>query len=76
MSTAPFSVIDTAIECGVNWLDTSENYLETRNEEVIGAALAAGRRRLPGRVEGRAWRRGDGRRERVSPGAGLQACSG
>jgi myo-inositol catabolism protein IolS len=33
-------VIDTAIESGVNWLDTSENYLETRNEEVIGAALA------------------------------------
>jgi len=33
-------VIGTAIECGVNWLDTSENYLETRNEQLIGPALA------------------------------------
>jgi aryl-alcohol dehydrogenase-like predicted oxidoreductase len=33
-------VIAVAIECGVNWLDTSENYLATRNEELIGAALA------------------------------------
>jgi myo-inositol catabolism protein IolS len=33
-------VIKTAIACGVNWLDTSENYLETRNESVIGPALA------------------------------------
>jgi myo-inositol catabolism protein IolS len=32
-------VINTATECGVNWLDTSENYLATHNEEVIGAAL-------------------------------------
>lgn len=32
-------VIETAIESGINWLDTSENYLETRNESVIGAAL-------------------------------------
>ena len=32
-------VIGVAIECGVNWLDTSENYLATRNEDVIGAAL-------------------------------------
>jgi myo-inositol catabolism protein IolS len=32
-------VIETAIDSGVNWLDTSENYLETRNETVIGAAL-------------------------------------
>ena len=32
-------VIRTAIANGVNWLDTSENYLETRNESVIGAAL-------------------------------------
>lgn len=32
-------VIGVAAECGVNWLDTSENYLGTRNEEVIGAAL-------------------------------------
>jgi aryl-alcohol dehydrogenase-like predicted oxidoreductase len=33
-------VIEAAADCGVNWLDTSENYLETRNEDVIGAALA------------------------------------
>jgi aryl-alcohol dehydrogenase-like predicted oxidoreductase len=33
-------VIGKAIEAGMNWLDTSENYLETRNESVIGAALA------------------------------------
>jgi aryl-alcohol dehydrogenase-like predicted oxidoreductase len=33
-------VIRAAIESGVNWLDTSENYLETRNEELIGPALA------------------------------------
>jgi aryl-alcohol dehydrogenase-like predicted oxidoreductase len=33
-------VIAVAIERGVNWLDTSENYLATRNEELIGAALA------------------------------------
>jgi aryl-alcohol dehydrogenase-like predicted oxidoreductase len=32
-------VIETAIEAGINWLDTSENYLETRNEAVIGGAL-------------------------------------
>jgi myo-inositol catabolism protein IolS len=32
-------VIETASEAGINWLDTSENYLETRNESVIGAAL-------------------------------------
>jgi myo-inositol catabolism protein IolS len=32
-------VIKTAIAYGVNWLDTSENYLETRNESVIGPAL-------------------------------------
>ncbi len=34
-------VIETAIAAGVNWLDTSENYLATRNESVIGEALAA-----------------------------------
>ena len=33
-------VIETAAEQGINWLDTSENYYATRNEEVIGAALA------------------------------------
>jgi myo-inositol catabolism protein IolS len=32
-------VIERSIECGVNWLDTSENYLATRNESVIGRAL-------------------------------------
>ena len=33
-------VIQTALVEGVNWLDTSENYLDTRNESLIGAALA------------------------------------
>jgi aryl-alcohol dehydrogenase-like predicted oxidoreductase len=32
-------VIRTAIANRLNWLDTSENYLETRNESVIGPAL-------------------------------------
>src|SRR5215210_4363402 len=32
-------VIEAALESGINWLDSSENYLETRNEAVIGAAL-------------------------------------
>lgn len=32
-------VIAAATDCGVNWLDTSENYLATHNEEVIGEAL-------------------------------------
>jgi aryl-alcohol dehydrogenase-like predicted oxidoreductase len=32
-------VIRTAIASEINWLDTSENYLATHNEEVIGAAL-------------------------------------
>jgi aryl-alcohol dehydrogenase-like predicted oxidoreductase len=32
-------VIGVAIDSGINWLDTSENYLATRNEDVIGAAL-------------------------------------
>jgi myo-inositol catabolism protein IolS len=32
-------VIEAAVEAGINWLDTSENYLETRNESLIGAAL-------------------------------------
>jgi aryl-alcohol dehydrogenase-like predicted oxidoreductase len=32
-------VIERSIECGVNWLDTSENYLATRNESLIGPAL-------------------------------------
>jgi aryl-alcohol dehydrogenase-like predicted oxidoreductase len=33
------SVIELARAVGVNWLDTSENYLETRNEAVLGQAL-------------------------------------
>ena len=33
------AVIEAARETGVNWLDTSENYLGTRNESLIGAAL-------------------------------------
>ena len=33
-------VIETARAAGINWIDTSENYLGTRNESVIGAALA------------------------------------
>ena len=32
-------VIETALAQGVNWLDTSENYLATRNESLIGVAL-------------------------------------
>ncbi len=32
-------VIESAIANGVNWLDTSENYLATDNESVIGQAL-------------------------------------
>ena len=32
-------VIESAIACGMNWLDTSENYLE-QNESVIGPAGA------------------------------------
>jgi len=34
------AVIRAGIESGINWLDTSENYLDTRNEALIGAALA------------------------------------
>ena len=33
-------VIDTALDAGINWLDTSENYNDTKNESLIGAALA------------------------------------
>lgn len=33
-------VIETALEAGIDWLDTSENYHDTRNESLIGAALA------------------------------------
>jgi myo-inositol catabolism protein IolS len=38
--TRAVRVIEVALENGINWLDTSENYLATRNEEVIGQALA------------------------------------
>lgn len=38
------TVLEAAYESGVNWLDTSENYFDTGNEAVIGAALA----KLPG----------------------------
>lgn len=34
-------VIEAARASGINWLDTSENYLDTQNESVIGSALAA-----------------------------------
>ncbi len=33
-------VIAAGLDSGINWLDTSENYLETRNEALIGPALA------------------------------------
>src|SRR5215210_5402328 len=33
------NVIETSMSAGVNWVDTSENYLDTRNESLIGAAL-------------------------------------
>lgn len=33
-------VIETAADHGIDWVDTSENYYDTRNEAVIGAALA------------------------------------
>lgn len=32
-------MIGAAVASGINWLDTSENYLDTRNESVIGPAL-------------------------------------
>jgi aryl-alcohol dehydrogenase-like predicted oxidoreductase len=34
------AVIEAALASGINWLDTSENYLHTQNESVIGATLA------------------------------------
>ena len=33
-------VIRAALDHGINWLDTSENYLDTRNETLIGEVLA------------------------------------
>lgn len=67
-------VIDVAIECGVNWLDTSENYLATRNEELIGTALrrVSGEFLVASKVAPGAGVTGGGsgfRREQV-----LQAC--
>jgi diketogulonate reductase-like aldo/keto reductase len=38
-------VIESAIANGVNWLDTSENYLATNNESVVLAVPTAGDRR-------------------------------
>jgi aryl-alcohol dehydrogenase-like predicted oxidoreductase len=34
------AVIEAAREQGIDWLDTSENYYDTRNEALIGEALA------------------------------------
>ncbi|MBK5331226.1 MAG: aldo/keto reductase [Ilumatobacteraceae bacterium] len=33
------TVIQTALDAGINWIDTSENYNDTQNESLIGAAL-------------------------------------
>src|SRR3954447_6150829 len=33
------AVIEAALAAGMNWLDTAESYLETRNESLIGEAL-------------------------------------
>jgi aryl-alcohol dehydrogenase-like predicted oxidoreductase len=33
-------VLDAAASAGTNWVDTSENYFDTGNESVIGAALS------------------------------------
>src|SRR3954453_19815907 len=33
------AVLDAAANAGTNWVDTSENYFDTGNESVIGAAL-------------------------------------
>src|SRR3954466_6637206 len=32
-------VINAAFEAGINWLDTSENYLDSQNEALIGEAI-------------------------------------
>jgi aryl-alcohol dehydrogenase-like predicted oxidoreductase len=37
--TRVHEVLQAASESGVNWVDTSENYFDTGNEAVIGAAL-------------------------------------
>ncbi len=37
--TEATEVLQTALAAGTNWLDTSEQYLQTRNESLIGEAL-------------------------------------
>jgi aryl-alcohol dehydrogenase-like predicted oxidoreductase len=39
--TRAHAVLQAVEECGVNWVDTSENYFDTGNEAVIGAAMRA-----------------------------------
>ena len=39
--TRAASVLHAVDECGVNWVDTSENYFDTGNEAVIGRAMAS-----------------------------------
>lgn len=34
------ALVNAAIDAGINWIDTSENYLETRNESLIGETLS------------------------------------
>jgi len=48
-------VIETSVRAGVTWIDTAENYLDTRNESLLGAALGRGQCRGPHRDEGGAW---------------------
>src|SRR6476469_6172019 len=36
------NVINAAFDAGINWLDTSENYLDSQNETLIGEALVHG----------------------------------
>lgn len=67
-------VIESAIDCGVNWIDTSENYIDTRNESLIGAGLAGvrGEFLISSKIAPRAGATGGGsgfRREQV-----LNAC--
>ncbi len=58
-------VIEAALDAGINWLDTSENYLDTRNESLIGAALRRIPRGCPRRDEGCACSRNNGWRNRL-----------
>jgi aryl-alcohol dehydrogenase-like predicted oxidoreductase len=41
------AVLHAAVDAGVNWVDTSENYFDTRNEELLEAAL----RDMPGQIQ-------------------------